>query len=122
MPAHVLRLLDQVPLLPGDQTLVPRPQDLSDDLQLELVIIVSTAGVAPAADDGTPGAATLTIQHAPCASPLTWLDLPTAVAVDLTVAGTTWVHVPYFTAFLNISLTGRLSEAAVVTVEIVGKR
>ena len=123
MPASILRILDQVPLTPGDTTQISRPIDLSDHTELELVIEVKSAGVAtPPQDGATPETPTLVIKHAPSATPNTWLDLPNPVAVDLTTPGTTWIHVPYFTAFLGLSLTGRLDSPAVVTLEIVGKR
>lgn len=122
MPSHILRPLLKAELSPGDLTLLPVPFDLSEYKELEIVVRVLRNGVAALGEDGEAAPATLVITHAPTADAETWLDLPNPVAVDLSVAGDTWIHVPYFTAFLAITLTGLLEQPATITVEIVAKR
>ena len=122
MLTQISRPLVSVPILSDDETPLPNPLDLSGFLELEIVVRVTVAGVAPEAAEGeavqTP---TLLVRHAPTSDAQDWLDLSEPVAVDLTVAGTTWVHVPYFTAFLGLFLSGPLASAATVTLEIVAK-
>lgn len=123
MPTTLSRPLIDAVLTTDGTTVMPAPLDLSEWPLLEIVVRVTQAGVAaPTADGETPATPALRIQHAPTGDASDPLDLPTPVAVDLTVAATTWVHVPYFTAFLYISVTGHLEQPATLTVEILGKR
>lgn len=87
--------------------------------ELELVIRVSAAGEA---EEGASSPPMLVLQHAPRADTDTLLDFPTPVSVDLTVEGSTWIHVPYFTRWIFWSTSAALASGATVTVEIVGRR
>lgn len=119
MSATCLRILDGQTLGEQQDPAAATAVDLGDFDELELVITVTSAGTAEAGDASAPA---LVLQHAPSASGDVLLDFPTAVSVDLTATGSTWIHVPYFTRWLFWSTSGSLTTAATVTVEVVGRR
>lgn len=123
MPTILAQPLVEAEIATDGTTPLPGPLDLGDWPTLEIVVRVLRAGVATPTEDGQPtNAPVLVLQHAPTADAVSLLDLPTPVAVDLCAEGTTWIHVPYFTAWIHPSVSGSLDEPAQVSVEILGKR
>ena len=118
MAAICIRILDGELIQDKHAASAVEAIDFGDFDELELVIRVTAAGVAA---DGAPAAVTLVLQHAPTADADALLDFPTAISVDLTTAGSTWIHVPYFTRWIFWFTTGQLASGATVTVDIVAR-
>jgi hypothetical protein len=119
MPARRIRLLDRASLIPGNTPSLRASLDLDDAVILQIVAEVHTAGVAAAPDPEDPNrpAPALLLQHGPTADGPA-LDFTTPISIDLTAAGTTWLHADTFTPCLLPSLVGKLDAAAVVTLDV----
>lgn len=107
------RLLASAKVAGNDGDEVLAPLDLGGYSELHLVVTVEEAGdgVAPA----------LEIKHAAECMSGTWLAFATPVTVALDVKSTTWYPVPSFTRWVSASISGTVSSAAVVTLDLVGK-
>lgn len=115
-----LRILDNATLSAGSS--LSAVVDLGEYLSLDVVGRVAQAGTADATDDGAAGTATLVVEHAPVDEDAAYLALPQPAEIDLTTAGNTWVHADHYTRYVRVTLTGRLSADAVVTLDLVAKR
>ena len=105
MPSLSRCLLDKYPLSRETSPDLGDALDLGDYGTLHMVVTVHTAATAVA---GTANP-TLDIQHATTNELDRYLPFDTPVSIDLTVAGTTWVHVSDFTRFVLWMLSGTLS-------------
>lgn len=107
------RLLNGDTLSDGDAAEPTGAVDLSDYRELHVYIRVSEAGAgdSPA----------LLVEHSSRGESDTYVAFATPVNVDLTVAAGAWFHVPAFMRWVAWRLSGSLSSAAVVTLDIVAK-
>lgn len=117
MPSLSRCLLDKHTLSRETSPDLGEALDLGDYGTLHIVVTVHTAATADAGSANP----TLDVQHAAVNELDRYLPFDTPVSIDLTVAGTTWVHVSDFTRFVLWMLSGTLSTEAVVTVEIIAK-
>lgn len=111
------RILDQFTLQTGDQLSTNAVADFADARDLEVVVTVHT----PATPEEDAEAPQLFVKHAPVNDDTYYVDFPTPVAVDLTVAGTTWVHVPYFTRYVGWAVSGSIGTEPVVSLDVLTK-
>lgn len=109
-----IRLLDHVTLKNGDSIDLSALLDLTSARELEIAVTVHTEGAASAT-------ARLLVQHATAADKDLFVDFPTPVSIDLSVATTTWIHVPYFTRFVGWFTSGIFDDEVEVSLDIVAK-
>lgn len=113
MSSKSYNLLLQATVTDGSAQDLAEALDLGDFIELEILVRVLSAG------DGE--APLLQIQHAPVNEDDAFIDFPEAISVDLSVEGTTWVHVPHFTRWVRWRTAGTLTSSAMVTVHVVAK-
>lgn len=113
MSALNVRWIDSRALAQGDTMSLGEALDLGGATVLELVITVEEAGAGSSPQ--------LVLKHAARNTAGDYLDFRTAVAVDLSTAGQTWVHHDEFTRFLGWELSGTLDTGAVVSVDVVAR-
>lgn len=115
MASFYKRILDCRTLSSNDLMGILEALDLGAYKEIEIVLplVRQGAGTNPK----------LVIKHAMVNEPDAYVGFATPYEVDLTQSNGTisWTHVPYFTRFVRWYVTGTLSTAPVVTVDILAK-
>jgi len=117
MSVASFQAMNQATLSAGSSVGISNSVDLGESRELEVVVTV----VTPASIEEDDSSPKLLIRHAPRDVAELYIDFPTPIEVDLTTAGTTWFHVPYFTRFVAWLTSGTLGSDAVVSVDFTGK-
>ena len=107
-------LLSRVSLSQGDRMDLSTAFDLNGVSTLDIVVTVheTCSGATPR----------LLLKHAFSADDdAAWLDFETPIAIDLTVAATTWARADAFTGSLAWFLDGTLESSPVVSVDLIAR-
>lgn len=113
MPGKSFRLLIQATVEDGARQDLSEALDLIDQGQIDIVCTVHTPGVGESPQ--------LLLQHAPVNEEEAYIAFEEPIAIDLTTAGTAWVHVSRFTRWVTWLTSGTLTEGAVVSLDIVAR-